>query len=241
MTPLATFFTPDSRFDHIHIDIVGPLPPSNGFSYLLTCIDRFTRWVEAIPLVNITADSVSQALVSGWISRFGVPSHITTDRGRQFESALFQNLLQTFGSQRFRTTSYHPIANGMVERFHRQLKAALKSHSAELGWIKSLPLVLLGIRSALKEDIGCTAAELVYGTTLRLPGSYFVGTSPTLPPVSEYVQQLKSTMSSLRAAPPRPASRVVYVSPDLHTSQFVFVRTDAIRKLLQPPYKGPNA
>ena len=145
MTPLATFSTPDSRFDHIDIDIFGPLPPSNGFSYLLTCIDRFTRWVEAIPLVDITADSASQALVSGWISRLGVPSYITTDRGRQFESVLFQNLLQTFGSQRFRTTSYHPIANGMVERFHRQLKAALKSHSVQSGWIKSPPLLLFGI------------------------------------------------------------------------------------------------
>lgn len=185
--------------------------------------------MEAIPLVDITATSVSQALVSGWISRFGVPSYITTDRGGpQFESTLFQNLLQTLGSQRFRTTSYDPIANGMVERFHRQLKAAQKSHSEGSDWSKSLPLVLLGIRSALKEDIGCTAAELVYGTTLRLPGSYFVGSSPTFPPVSEYVQQLKSTMSSLCAAPPRPAS---HFNPNRHTSEFVFIRTDAIYNL----------
>ena len=130
-------------------------------------------WIEAIPLKDIFAESIAHSFVSGWISRFGVPSTVTTDRGRQFESDLFKQLLQTLGSTRIRTTSYHPMANGMVERFHRQLKAALKSHPNPTRWTNSLPLVLLGIRSSLKADIGCTAAELVYGTTLRLPGSYF--------------------------------------------------------------------
>ena len=113
-------------FDIVHIDLVGPLPPSRGFTYLLTCIDRFTRWPEAIPLANITADAVAQAFLSGWISRFSVPSTIITDRGCQFESQLWSTLMSLLGSKRARTTAYHPQANGMVERFHCQLKAGLK-------------------------------------------------------------------------------------------------------------------
>ena len=79
----------------VHIDLVGPLPPSRGFTYLLTCVDRFSRWPEAIPLTHITAEAVAQAFLHGWISRFGVPSTIITDCGRQFESQLW-NMLMTF-------------------------------------------------------------------------------------------------------------------------------------------------
>ena len=110
--PLATFSTPDAR---LHVDIVGPLPPSRGYSYLLTCIDRFTLWPEAFPMADIMEETVALILVSGWVARFGVPSSVTTDRGWQFHSQLWTQL-------HLRTTVYHPISNGMVERFHRQLK-----------------------------------------------------------------------------------------------------------------------
>ena len=131
------------------------------------------------------------------------------------------------------------MANGMVERFHCQLKAALKSHLNPTLWTNSLPLVPLGIRSSLKADIGCTAAELVYGTTLRLPGSYFNPVSTTQLPAS-YVEQLKETMSSLHATPPHTTSQCpVHVNPDLFSQSHVFLRQDGVRAPLQPPYNGP--
>ena len=238
--PLSPFKPPDARFSIVHIDLVGPLPPSRGFTYLLTCVDRFTRWPEAIPLTSITAEDVAQAFLAGWIARFGVPTTIVTDRGRQFESKLWQALMSLLGSKRARTTAYHPQSNGLVERFHRQLKAALKAQLNPSSWMDALPLVLLGIRTALKEDTSSTTAEMVYGTTLRLPGEFFTPSStPALSDPSDYVSQLKAHMRRIRPPLPRPTNYNSQVSNTLANATHVFVRRDAVKKPLQPPYDGP--
>ena len=75
---------PTAMFSHIHIDLVGPLPVSNGFKYLLTIVDRATRYPVAIPLSDMSADTVSPAFLNRWISQFGVPTKIVSDRGGQF-------------------------------------------------------------------------------------------------------------------------------------------------------------
>ena len=241
VTPRGTFPTPDVRFDHVHIDIVGPLPVSQGNRYVLTCIDRFTRWPEAQPMPDMTAKTVAQTFVQIWISRFGIPSSVTTDRGQQFESALWSSLMHLLGCKRIRTTSYHPIANGMIERFHRQLKSILKSYPNTVDWTTTLPMAMLGIRTTLKQDLNCTPAELVYGTTLRIPGEFVTNsTNVSTPDQASYATKLKTVMQTLQAIPPRQQKQQhTNIDTFLQTCTHVFVRHDAIRKPLQPPYDGP--
>jgi hypothetical protein len=114
ITPLGYFTPPAARFLHVHVDLVGPLPTSAGYTYCLTEVASFTRWPEVIPIPDITADTVVRALLTGWISRFGCPQTITTDEGLQFESQLFQSLARLCGIQLARTTAHHPAANGLV-------------------------------------------------------------------------------------------------------------------------------
>jgi transposase InsO family protein len=122
------------------VDLVGPLPvAADGSTYLLTIIDRTTRWLEAVPLRSMEAGACAEAVIQTWITRYGVPSNITTDRGRQFMSALWGALCNRLGISHITTTAYHPQANGMVERSHRQIKDALRARLAGPDWPLHLP------------------------------------------------------------------------------------------------------
>ena len=169
--PVGTLIPPTSRFEHVHVDLVGPLPHSRGYQHCLTIIDRFSRWPEAIPVEDISAPTVAKAMFTNWIARFGIPLLITSDQERQFKSYLFRELNNLLGTKHLRTTAYHPASNGMIERFHLPLKAAIRCHANE-SWTETLPIILLGLRGAWREDFKGTVAELLYGESLRLPGEF---------------------------------------------------------------------
>ena len=149
--PIGDFQVPDKRFNHVNVDLVT-LPVSNGFRYLLTAVDRFTRWPIAVPIIDMTAQSVIDAFVFGWIQHFGVPATLTSDRGAQFLSPIFQQLAKTWGIKLLTTAPYHPEANGLVERFHRRLKEALMAlgNNSPEDWFWRPPLAMLAIRTTLK-------------------------------------------------------------------------------------------
>ena len=161
-------------------------------------IDRYTRWPEVIPIPNITAETVADSFLLHWVARFGVPHTVTTDRGAQFESQLWKELLLRLGSIKIRTTAYHPQANGLIERFHRRLKDALRAHANDDAqvWLKQIPLILLTIRTALREDAAVSPAEALYGETLIVPGDIISPPKESID-ITTYSNRLANHMRSL--------------------------------------------
>lgn len=233
-----TIPTPDQRFHHVHLDLIGPLPEVRGYKYCLTIIDRFSRWPEAIPLPNMSAQTVAAAFMDNWIARFGTPAIITTDQGKQFESSLFQALSKFLGSKKTRTSPYHPASNGIVERWHRTLKSAIMCY--ENGqWLDILPTVLLGLRTCLKEDLKCSPAELVYGAPLRVPGEFLENLDPT-EDTETFVMALRKRIRQLRPQPTaHHGRRTTFRHQNWDQATHVFVREDGVKRSLQHPYTGP--
>ncbi|UYV64354.1 hypothetical protein LAZ67_3000369 [Cordylochernes scorpioides] len=128
-TEYGEFGKPDERFGTVHIDLIRPLPPSEGKTYCLTLIDRFTNWVEVLPLEDMKADTIIKSFYKEWIIRYGTPCHLITDRGMQFMPRKLKEFAKMCGIQLKHMTSYHPQSNGKIERFHRTLKTAISSHN----------------------------------------------------------------------------------------------------------------
>ena len=85
------------------------------------------------------------------------------------------------GIQQTRTTPYHPTTNGLVERLYPTLKTAIMCHEGTT-WAEALPIILLGIRTAYKEDLRSSAAELIYGEPLRVSSALLVPTGSKMEP-----------------------------------------------------------
>ena len=144
------------------------------------------------------------------------------------------------------TTSYHPQCNGLIERQHRTLKDRLMSRasaasSGPASWMMHLPFVLLGLRTAVREDSHCAASDLLYGGHLRLPGDLVhPGARGPQPSAGDFADMLRSTMV---AASPMPVVHhgvpPVQVDPLLQQASHVFMRVDSVRAPLVPPYDGP--
>ncbi|KAL7295326.1 hypothetical protein TKK_0011357 [Trichogramma kaykai] len=234
------FDTPDARFDHVHIDIVGPLPNCGGYRYLLTMMDRYIRWPEAVPLLDTKAVTIARAFYRCWVARFGAPLILTSDQGGQFEGGVFSKLLQVCGVRRCRTTAYHPSGNGLIERRHRSLKAAFMCYSNAENWLEVLPSVLLGLRTRLISGADCSPAEMLYGGPLRIPGDLCFDEETKVDP-KIFKSELRAHMSKVKPVlVDHKRKQKGFVADDLSTCSYVFKLDKRITTALVPPYTGPH-
>ncbi|XP_064463126.1 uncharacterized protein LOC135374051 [Ornithodoros turicata] len=170
--PLQKMPVIDTPFKRVAIDIIGPLqPPSaRGNKFILTLMDYATRFPEAVALPSIETERVAEALVNIF-SRVGIPEEVLSDRGTNFTSGLMKEVARLLSIRQLTTTPYHPMTNGLVEKFNGTLKTMLKRMCAERprDWDRYLSPLLFAYREVPQESLGFSPFELLYGRNVRGP------------------------------------------------------------------------
>jgi ribonuclease HI len=175
------------------VDILGPFPRAvGGYRYLFVTIDKFTKWPEATPMVNIT-QGATVAFLKSIVCRFGVPNHIITNNGTQFTSRIFQEYCEGIDTQLCFASVAHPRINGQVERANAEILRGLKTRTYNYlkkhgpNWVSELPSVLWGNRTTPSRATGETPLFLVYGAEACLPLEIIMG-SPWVQAFDESMQ-----------------------------------------------------
>ncbi|XP_075539731.1 uncharacterized protein LOC142574564 [Dermacentor variabilis] len=170
--PLGTMPVIDTPFARVGIDIIGPLSPTSdkGNRYILTMVDFATRYPDAVALSSTESRTVAEGLVE-MFSRVGLPREIVSDRGSYFMSAVMKEFSRLLSIKQLPTTPYHPMANGLVERFNGTLKRALGRMCQERPkcWVRYLGPLLFAYREVPQSSIGYSPFELLYGRYVRGP------------------------------------------------------------------------
>ena len=110
--------TSTSPMDMIAIDFLKVDRAAGGYEYILIIIDQFTRYTQAYATTNKSAKTAIEKLFNDFVLKFGTPYRILLDQGKEFENKLFDELKKYLGIKRCRTTPYHLMCNGMVERLN---------------------------------------------------------------------------------------------------------------------------
>ncbi|XP_068235502.1 uncharacterized protein [Palaemon carinicauda] len=165
---LREFYWPGMGADitRVSVDIIGKIhPPSEkGHQFILTMMDHASRYPDAVPLKNIDSESVAEALVD-MFSRVGVPEEILSDLGTQFTSDCMKEVARLLSMRQLTTTPYHPMCNGLVEKFNGTLKQMLKKLCQEKPnqWHRYINAVLFAYREVPQESTGFSPFEILYG------------------------------------------------------------------------------
>ena len=155
--------------------------------------------------------------------------------------------MKLLGSNRIRTTTYYPEPNGLVEKWHKHLKASLMCCGITTDWYYTLPTVLLGLRTALRSDTENSAAEMIYGQALRIPGDFCDYLEPEVD-VDTFMNEYRKYLKQVKLIPvPHKMQNVlkkdVRVKPPLtrpYTGPFKVIRRHPTRKYFKLDIGGDN-
>lgn len=150
--PLNPIPVPQAPMERIHIEILGPLPITDeGFKYILTIVDAFSKWLIAIPMLNQTAIIVTRTFIDHFLTKFGSPKFLVSDNGKQFVSKIFEDLAKIYGFKHNRTTTYRPQANGAVERMNRVIADMIFNYCNSKGdnWAEFLQSVCFAYNTSI--------------------------------------------------------------------------------------------
>jgi transposase InsO family protein len=170
--PLGRLPETTSPFEMTSIDICGPYPETKkGNRYLLTFIDHFSRYPEAIPIPRQDAPTVARALVTEIFSRLGCPQTLTSDKGSNFMSELFQEMCKLLKVKRINSTAFNPQMQGKVEKFHLGLNQTMCHYVNKYGndWDDFVNYALMAHRAIPHSTTRYSPFYLLYGRQMRLP------------------------------------------------------------------------
>ena len=171
-------FSVEAPFSRLHMDILGPLPPSSyphapsvEYKYILLVVDSFTGWCEAFPIVSQDAKTVAFVLYSEIFCRYSSPDCIISDQGSNFMSQLVQALCELFQVARHRTSAYKPNCNGRAEVMNTSIGKSLRAYcdGNQEKWVTYLPGILLGLRLAVNSTTQQSPFFLMFGRQMRTP------------------------------------------------------------------------
>ena len=137
----------------------------------------FAKWAEAYAIPNQRASTCAKVFVKNWICKFGIPDSMHSDKGRNFESTVFQETCMLLGINKTRSTAYHPEGNGQVENLHRTMKSMLTARAEEQpgSWDEQLDFCMMAYRSSVHASTGHSTFELIFGHEMRIPLDVMMG------------------------------------------------------------------
>ena len=142
-----------------------------GNKYIVILQDYFTKWPEAIALKSVASQDIETWMMRDIIPRYGVPNELITDQGSQFVSKSFKEFCDKLGITHRRTSPFHPMTDGMVERFNRTFLNMVRNYVDEdqLNWDEHIPSILFAYRTASHDNIKVSPAEALQTRKLKLP------------------------------------------------------------------------